>query len=907
MPVNSLLAGLADSLDSVAVVPVLIGPLQALLAILPYLLAALGSALLALFKPSTVKRLLLVLWAQKLPLLALAAAIWGASWAVRRFWPARAGAVTVAQAGAADWTQFRGSSARRGWVADGHDDPVRGGVVWNFRRGADMLFYSSPTVVGNRLYVCSAQVSMFNRQGTGFVFCFDADTGALVWQGGPPGYRATFSSPAVLGNRLAVGEGLHEARDSRVSVLDLDRGGALLWTFRTNSHTESSPIFHKGRVYFGAGRDGWRAFEIEPDSDGNPRLVWHVPGENYPDASGSAGAYKDWILVPMGRWGGEALAALDADTGAEVWRIKTPYPVFSGPTVSEELGLCFIGMGTGNMIQTAEEALPGELERLRQRGATEAELEAARARLGPAGEVWAIDLATREVRWRYKTAQSVIAQIALDGDFIYFGARDGSVHKVAAATGERAACWQGRDPILASPAVAKDLVYVVTNAGRLVALDKRRLTPQWDEQIGAAPSISSPAVARGRVYVGSTGNGLLCIGSAERAPAVPLWGGDRGGPGRSGWEEGILLGPRGNYAWGYRPPIAEGVETPARVTAAPAALMTPAEDGAGAPRLSLFVPWSDDERHALERVDFADGPGRAPRRAWLAPAAARVVQSPALVADTVYFVEGRPGDANRALRALDAESGIQRWSRPVADAAPGALSASPRWLLVADRADGLSAYDLAAQPAKTTESHPVVAPAWSAAIGRVVGASALDRDVAVASVAEPPALVVLDLESGAELRRIPFASAPRTGPVLEHDTVWVGTAEGVEGYDVVTGERRARVAGGAPADRLVAYGDRLAWVTETGVARIAALATGEEQHSFDGVLPVFAPLLGDTDAVLWVDGALQRAVLDTGERSFWTRLTASWPGLPETAPIMAGRHLIFGTAARGLVGIGWGN
>jgi len=904
---NPMLSGLAGSLDTVAVVPVLIGPLQALLAILPYLLAALGSALLALFKPSTVKRLLRVIWAQKLPLLALAAAIWGATYAVRRYWPARAGAVSAAQTGAADWLQFRGSSERRGWVADGRGDPVRGGVVWNFRRGADTLFYSSPTLVGNRLYVCSAQVSMFNRQGTGYVFCFDADTGALVWQGGPPGYRATFSSPAVQGNRLAVGEGLHEARDSRVSVLDLDRNGALLWTYRTRSHTESSPIFHKGRVYFGAGRDGWRAFEIEPDSDGNPRLVWHAPGEKYPDASGSAGAYRDWILVPMGRWGGEAVAALDADTGEEVWRIQTPYPVFSGPTVSEALGLCFIGMGTGNMIQTAEEALPGELERLRQRGATEAEIEAARARLGPAGEVWAIDLATREVRWRYRTAQSVIAQIALDGDFIYFGARDGSVHKVAAATGERAAVWQGHDPILASPAVAKDHVYVVTNAGRLVALDKRRLTPQWDEPIGGAPSISSPAVARGRVYVGTTGNGLLCIGSAERAPAAPLWAGDRGGPGRSGWEEGTMLGARGNYAWSYRPPLADGIETPARVTAAPAALSVPSEDAAGAPRLALFVPWSDDERHALERVEFADGPGRAPRRAWLAPVGRRIVQSPALVGDTVFIVEGRPGETGRALKAFAAETGEVHWSHPVADGASGALTASSRRLLAADRADGLSAFDLSAPAAAAERSRVQTAPAWTAKVGRVVGAPAMDADVAVVAVDGPPALVVLDLESGAELRRMPLASAPSTGPLLDRDTVWVGAAGGVEGYDLVTGEPRARAAGGAPVDRLVAQGDRLAWVTEAGVARFADRATGEERRSFDGVMPVFAPLLGDTDAVLWAEGALQRVVLDTGERSFWTRLTASWPGLPETAPVMAGRHLIFGTAARGLVGIGWGN
>src|SRR3989304_1955096 len=48
-----------------AVIPVLVGPLQALLAILPGILVALGGLLLAMFKPSALKRGLQLLWAQK--------------------------------------------------------------------------------------------------------------------------------------------------------------------------------------------------------------------------------------------------------------------------------------------------------------------------------------------------------------------------------------------------------------------------------------------------------------------------------------------------------------------------------------------------------------------------------------------------------------------------------------------------------------------------------------------------------------------------------------------------------------------------------------------------------------------------------------------------------------------------
>ena len=56
---------------TLAVIPILVGPLQVLLALLPAMLVALGGALLALFRPSTAKQSLKVLWRLKAPLLLL--------------------------------------------------------------------------------------------------------------------------------------------------------------------------------------------------------------------------------------------------------------------------------------------------------------------------------------------------------------------------------------------------------------------------------------------------------------------------------------------------------------------------------------------------------------------------------------------------------------------------------------------------------------------------------------------------------------------------------------------------------------------------------------------------------------------------------------------------------------------
>jgi len=59
-----------------AVVPVLVGPLQALMAMLPVILTALGG-LGVPFQPSSMKRMALLLWAQKLALLVLMAVVAG--------------------------------------------------------------------------------------------------------------------------------------------------------------------------------------------------------------------------------------------------------------------------------------------------------------------------------------------------------------------------------------------------------------------------------------------------------------------------------------------------------------------------------------------------------------------------------------------------------------------------------------------------------------------------------------------------------------------------------------------------------------------------------------------------------------------------------------------------------------
>ena len=203
--------------------PILVGPLQVLLAMLPAILLGLGSALVALFKPRTFKLALRILWRLKLSVLLALAVIAGTAFGARAVFR-NTGTVTNAETATHDWPTFRGGPQRTGAVA-GSPSPTTSGINWTFASDAK-TFHSSPAVVGNRLYATSAEVGVFSTRGA--IYCLDADTGGVVWKAAPDGFRATFSSPAVSGKYLVTGEGLHQVKDGRITCLDVTRGGAVV-------------------------------------------------------------------------------------------------------------------------------------------------------------------------------------------------------------------------------------------------------------------------------------------------------------------------------------------------------------------------------------------------------------------------------------------------------------------------------------------------------------------------------------------------------------------------------------------------------------------------------------------------------------------------------------------------------
>jgi outer membrane protein assembly factor BamB len=221
-------------------------------------------------------------WTLAIALLTLAAA------------PARAGG---------EWPQFRGPGAR-GVAADHSRLPDRWSAERNVRWKAtlDGRGWSSPIVWGRRVFLTSAVTSApleDPRKGLYFggdradppetelrwlVTCLDVDTGMTLWEtevarGRPPGsvhIKNSFASetPTTDGERVYAAFG-------NVGIFCLDMQGNRVWehrrlprTMRSGWGPAASPVLHRGRLY--------------------------VVNDNEDESF---------------------LAALDARTGIEVWRV----------------------------------------------------------------------------------------------------------------------------------------------------------------------------------------------------------------------------------------------------------------------------------------------------------------------------------------------------------------------------------------------------------------------------------------------------------------------------------------------------------------------------------------------------------------------------------------------------------
>lgn len=870
------------SLDGLGVVPVLIGPLQVFLMFLPAIALAVGGVLLRLLSPKTFWNILKLLWRFKYQVLGIGVVLFGLWWFKDSLRFGHQTTAAKAETGSSDWACLGGNTARSGASPDS-PAPNTPEILWSSMTNGmrESCVMSSPAVVGNRVYVATARVAFGG--GDGAIYAFDADTGKLAWDLRPKGYRPTFSSPTVSGKYLAIGEGLHVCSDARVFVLDISGEKPVeKWSFRTKNHVESSPAIADGRIFVGAGDDGYYGFDIEK----GPTPIWHLEGDKYRDCETSPVVVNGKVYFGLGMEG-HAVVCVDAATGKEEWRVDTPAPVFTAPTIFKDC--LYVGMGYGDYINSAEHSRDAEREKMQKHGKTAEEIAAFQKEFSVQGAIWCIELAPpHKIRWKTATPKAVLNAVSCDENGLMAASVDGSVLSLG-FDGRVLASFKVGSAAKTSVALCQDLAYVVSDVGRLFALERDNLKIRFEAKLGAQGEgfyFSSPAISRGHIYVGTDSDGLLCVGRPVKQSPPTIWSGEHGGPGCGGSLRLEAAAKQGEMLWnlpeGQQPADNGKASKDAIVLTASPALVE--ED--------LLTPISGPNRTGLSCQAFVPAVKTLPKERWFHSATNPIVRSPLVSGTRVLILDGTSGQDARVLTALDRSSGHVLWKTKVDRQVAGWISANEKEILAELMPGTLSALALSDGKILWQGKLPESLSVEPSAVGALI------------VVATSKKLLLLDRQSGTTLWTVELSQTPSTAPLLQGRRIVIGTNLGLQSYSALDG---------SPSTDWKAPKDHVAGNAFVATARFFAYASSKELVVLDPAngqeiarhtaLPC-APVRFRGSIFFVSPRGLERLDETDPKQTpiLWSDTT--WLGTPSTALISAGDGVIGGFGGWGLVRLG---
>ncbi len=359
------------------------------------------------------------------------------------------------------------------------------GKRWDFLAPDSGLIASGVLVHQDRLYAAAAHPGF----QVGTLYCLDRHSGDEIWEfHDEGGLKQMISSPCLADGRLYIGEGFHDDKNCKLYCLDA-ASGKRLWDFPTKGQTESSPTVFAGKVYFGAGNEGFYCVDALTGKE-----VWRFPG---PDYTGrllrfGAGATVVDNRVYIGTGidrnrldtdpGETALFCLDAQTGTLIWKTDTRLPAWGSPVFYK--GQVFLGVGNGDVFEDAKHTTPR-------------------------GAVYCFNADSGEEIWQYPLDNGVIDRVAVDEENVYAGSRNGYVYCLYRDKGRRRWRQYLDSPVVAGPVLAQwggrtESVFAVGTRGKIGCLDPTSGDIQWTYNLAAqSPHIS----AAPRLVVNRTSEG----------------------------------------------------------------------------------------------------------------------------------------------------------------------------------------------------------------------------------------------------------------------------------------------------------------------------------------------------------------------------------------------------------------
>ena len=356
-------------------------------------------------------------------------------------------------------------------------------------------------------------------------YCFDAETGAILWEYNPGSHLGYW----VSGSAAAYDLVYELNKDGNLYALDVNTGN-LVWKYEGpgNLFWPGWPVVADGKVYATTGqRVSYDPYTFEYSESEfvcldafTGDLIWEMDIETHSPRDSIAVAYGNLYIIPgyiqemtMNRY--ETLNEVWA-IGSDSWSMwrNEPDNSGSGQAGPSELNLRWsfkTGAGVGSTPVIAEgRVYSGSQDK----------------------NIYCLDARDGELLWSYATGARLKSSVAVADGKVYVGPDDGHVYCLDAKTGILIwsadaggfieAGFRAVAGIRSSPVVVGGRVYVGSLDTNLYCLDAGSGDVIWVHKTGGYIT-SSPAVSGGMVYVTSQESGSGALYKIDAISGSLVW------------------------------------------------------------------------------------------------------------------------------------------------------------------------------------------------------------------------------------------------------------------------------------------------------------------------------------------------------------------------------------------------
>jgi outer membrane protein assembly factor BamB len=384
---------------------------------------------------------------------------------------------------AEDWPEFRGPTGQG--IARADNLPTEWSATKNvaWRREIPGLGWSSPVIVGGKVYLTTAAPIAGCKDLSLRALCLDAKDGTILWNeevfrsinGKSPPIHSKNShaspTPIVAGDRLYVHFG-HEG------TACLGLSGKVLWRYRDPyppvHGAGGSPVLVDGLVVFST--DGLRERLVVALKADNGKVAWKTPRPGKPVKNFSFSTPlvitvngKKQIISPSS----DVVGAYDPGTGKEIWHARYEgYSVIPRPVYGHGLVFVVTGFDAPGMIAVR-----------------------------PDGKG---DVTDTHIKWSIRNGAPHTPSVLLVGDELYMVSDRGIVSCLDAKTG--AVHWAkrlGGKGYSASPIAAGGKVYFLSEDGVGTVIKAGRSFEQIARNELGERTLASYGVSDGALFIRS--------------------------------------------------------------------------------------------------------------------------------------------------------------------------------------------------------------------------------------------------------------------------------------------------------------------------------------------------------------------------------------------------------------------